>query len=88
MTVGEGGRREGVLARVVREIPGPFGAEVDLSERRGFINPDLTVGPNVAATLPLKADEGLSCPGVKLHGAGFIVTPDEARQPGLVEFRA
>lgn len=83
MTVGESGRREGVLARVVRENPGPFGAEVDLSERRGFINPDLTVGPNVTAALPLKANEGLSCPGVKLHGAGFIVTPDDARQLGL-----
>jgi hypothetical protein len=83
MTVGESGRREGVLARVVREIPGPFGADVDLSERRGFINPDLTVGPNVAGALTLKANEGLSCPGVKLHGAGFIVTPEEARQLGL-----
>jgi hypothetical protein len=47
------------------------------------IHPDLTIGPNTAAAVPLKANEGLSCPGVKLHGAGFIVTPEEARKLGL-----
>ena len=83
MTVGERGRREGVLARVLNEIPGHDHALVELSERRGIINADLTVGPNVAAAQPLKANERVSCPGVKLHGSGFIVTPAEARQLGL-----
>jgi hypothetical protein len=83
MTVGERGRREGVLARVVNEVPGQDYAVVELLERRGVINADLTVGPNVAAAAPLKASEGLSCPGVKLHGSGFIVTPAEAEQLGL-----
>ncbi|MEP6672284.1 MAG: hypothetical protein ABJF10_24180 [Chthoniobacter sp.] len=43
----------------------------------------MTIGANVAAAAPLVANEGVSCPGVKLHGAGFIVTPDEAKQLGL-----
>jgi hypothetical protein len=43
----------------------------------------LTIGPNTTAAVPLKANEGLSCPGVKLHGAGFIVTPEKARELGL-----
>jgi hypothetical protein len=83
MTVGERGRREGILSRVTNETAGEDYALVELSEKRGFINADLTVGPNVAATHPLRSNEGLSCPGVKLHGAGFIVTPDEAVQLGL-----
>ncbi|HSU59950.1 MAG TPA: DNA methyltransferase, partial [Bryobacteraceae bacterium] len=87
MTVGEAGRREGVLARVTRELPGPEHAEVDLSERRGIINPDLTVGPNLVAAHPLKANDGVSCRGVSLHGAGFIVTPAEAKQLGLGRIR-
>ncbi|MEK7833145.1 MAG: DNA methyltransferase, partial [Acidobacteriota bacterium] len=57
--------------------------EVELSEQRGKIFADLTIGANVAAAQPLQANAGLSCPGVKLHGAGFIVTPDEASQLGL-----
>lgn len=31
----------------------------------------------------LRANAGLSCPGVKLHGAGFIVSPETARSLGL-----
>jgi hypothetical protein len=83
MTVGESGRREGVLSRVLHEVPGQDHAVVEFSERRGIIHADLTIGPNVAAALPLKSNEGLSCPGVKLHGAGFIITPREAMQLGL-----
>jgi hypothetical protein len=33
--------------------------------------------------VPLRANERLSCPGVKLHGAGFIVTPEKARDIGF-----
>jgi hypothetical protein len=32
---------------------------------------------------PLKANDGICSPGVKLHGSGFIVTPQEASHLGL-----
>lgn len=86
MTVGETGEHAGVLQQVVRETvegAGDDSIEVFLSERRGKIFADLKIGANVAGAIPLRANEGLSCPGVKLHGAGFIVSPDEARQLGL-----
>ncbi len=85
MTVAQAGKHDGNLMRVVSEEPGDGegAAKVEFIERHGFIHPDLTVGPNTAAALPLLANKGLSCPGVKLHGAGFIVTPEKARELGL-----
>ena len=85
MTVVEAGRREGRLLRVVAEEPGEDegAAKVEFAERYGFIHPDLTIGPDTTVAVPLKANQGLSCPGVKLHGAGFIVTPEKARDLGL-----
>ena len=86
MTVGEAGEHAGVLQKVERETAegaGDDSVEVSLSERRGKIFADLTIGANVAGATPLRANEGLSCPGVKLHGAGFIVSIDQARQLGL-----
>ncbi len=85
MTVAEGGVQDGLLLRVLSEEPGESegAAKVEFLERRGFIHPDLSIGPNTAAAIPLRANEGLSCPGVKLHGAGFIVTPEKARVLGL-----
>jgi len=85
MSVAEAGTSEGRLLRVESEEPGDGegAARVEFNERYGLIHPDLTIGPNTAAAVPLKANEGLSCPGVKLHGAGFIVTPEKARELGL-----
>jgi hypothetical protein len=51
---------------------------VSFGERSGVLHPDLRIGANVAAAKPLRANSSLSCPGFKLHGAGFIVTPDVA----------
>jgi hypothetical protein len=84
MTVAAKGEQEGVLREVVRER----GLETDepvveLVERAGRINPDLTVGVDVTSAAPLLANGGLCSPGVKLHGSGFIVTPEEARHLGL-----
>lgn len=42
-----------------------------------LINDDLSVGANVADARALKANDLISSPGMKLHGAGFIVTPDQ-----------
>ncbi len=49
----------------------------------GRINSDLSTGINPDDAIPLRATERLSCPGVKLHGAGFIVSPMTATQLGL-----
>jgi len=50
---------------------------VALVERVGLIHADLSIGANVAAAKALRANGGISSPGFKLHGAGFIVTPEE-----------
>ena len=78
MTVGERGEAEGVLATVVSETGGGHaGAEVELSIQRGPINADLTVGADVSATEPLRANDGVSFWGVKFYGSGFILTEAE-----------
>jgi hypothetical protein len=56
---------------------------VSFNNRRGVVHADLRVGANVAATQALRANGDISSPGVKLHGAGFIVTPVEAASLGL-----
>ncbi|MEW6489447.1 MAG: DNA methyltransferase, partial [Thermodesulfobacteriota bacterium] len=81
MTVAEAGERPGSVYEVVREDRSE--AAVLLSEVWGKIRSNLTCGADVAAAIPLTANDGLSSPGVKLHGAGFIVTPEEARALGL-----
>jgi hypothetical protein len=67
------------LLTVTRETTGDFGeVNVTLLENDGLIHADLSVGANVASAVALLANANLSSPGVKLHGAGFIVTPEEA----------
>jgi hypothetical protein len=85
MTVGAPGRdRLGRLLEVQRETPLEDGeSEVELSERTGVIHADLRIGADLTRAVPLRANEGLCSPGVKLHGAGFIVTPDQAKALGL-----
>ncbi|WP_296669612.1 DNA methyltransferase [Rhodoferax sp.] len=69
----------GRLLSVTDEQPGPEGdVLVTLVERHGLIHADLTVGANVTSAVALQAMSGISSPGVKLHGAGFIVSPEEA----------
>lgn len=91
MTVG-GLEGQPWLGRVVQEDAGDTpeseaaavkveGIAVDL------INEDLSAGANVAGARALKANGGLSSPGMKLHGAGFIVTPETWQawgRPGIV----
>ncbi|MGA9867785.1 MAG: type IIL restriction-modification enzyme MmeI [Acetobacteraceae bacterium] len=84
MTVAEAGHGNGVLATVIAERAGKDGVpEVTLETRTGQINADLTIGTDVKATKPLRANERIASPGVKLHGAGFIVSPAKARALGL-----
>lgn len=84
MTVMGRSQTEGVIERVVEETVGENGEyQVKTVEDRGQINADLTVGTDVTAAVELRANEHLSNPGVKLHGSGFIVTPEKANELGL-----
>jgi hypothetical protein len=84
MTVAEKGEHLGHLYRVKSEgDTSSEGTSVELAEESGRIFADLRIGCDVAGAMPLKANEDLCCPGVKLHGAGFIVTPEEAASLGL-----
>lgn len=86
MTVAAKGDMPGELLVVTAERDAPderLHREVDLAKETGPIHSNLRVGIDLTSTVPLRANEGLSNPGVKLHGAGFIVTPEQATQLGL-----
>ena len=86
MTVAEKGKAMGRLLSVTEEVKGQTEAEgrvVRFDIQKGKIFANLRIGADVAGAVPLKANDGISSPGVKLHGAGFIVTPNEARALGL-----
>ncbi|MFZ5426793.1 MAG: class I SAM-dependent DNA methyltransferase [Thermodesulfobacteriota bacterium] len=84
LTVAEAGHLPGRLLQVIKETPGEHGeVVVEMLESTGHVNPDLSLGADLSASKALKACEGMSCPGVKLHGAGFIVTPEQAKCLGL-----
>lgn len=76
MTVGGLGNRVGSLLSI--SIESAEKSEVDgrlvkFDHQSGKIFPDLRIGANVLDTKKLFANDGLSSPGVKLHGSGFIV---------------
>jgi hypothetical protein len=84
MTVGSVLRWPGRLLTVTAERAlGDGEVEVELAAREGAIHADLRIGADVAGALPLGANAGLSSPGVKLHGAGFIITREQAAAIGL-----
>ncbi len=88
MTVAEravrGGDDTGTLLRVTAERATAEGVpDVALSMTTAVINPDLSVGADPDQATPLRANENVSSPGMKLHGAGFIVTPTQADTLGL-----
>jgi hypothetical protein len=86
MTVAEGGRKPGRLLTVTHEAKGEAEAEgrpVTFQIEKGKIFANLRIGADVAGAVPLRANEGLAYRGMQLIGAGFIVTPDEARALGL-----
>ena len=83
MTVAARGVHDGRLIEIVSEA----GLDTDnplLEERmtEGRINPDLSLGSDAGAVVPLMANEGLGYRGVQLIGSGFIVTPAQAAHLG------
>jgi hypothetical protein len=84
MTVGDTGTEPGRLFTVTSENQGgEDSVDVVLRETIGRINADLTVGADLTRASALQANARISSPGFKLHGAGFIVTPEEAAALGL-----
>jgi len=84
MSVGTAAASPGRLLTVTEEHAlGDGEVEVGLLPCEGAIHADLRIGADVASARPLRANAGLSSPGVKLHGAGFIVTRQEATSLGL-----
>ena len=84
MTVAARGKRDGTLATVERETGlNTDTPVVELTEQEGRINANLKVGADITAVQPLMANDLISSPGVKLHGSGFVVTPQQATALGL-----
>jgi hypothetical protein len=86
MTVGRAAQEgaEGKLVTVTSEREGDGeGIFVELASQKGELHADLTNGANVAGSLPLSSNVGLSSMGVKLHGQGFVVTAVQAKNLGL-----
>ena len=84
MTAAARGEQDGALATVERESGlNTDTPVVELTEREGRINGNLKVGADITAVQPLMANALMSSPGVKLHGSGFIVTPQQAAALGL-----
>lgn len=77
MTVGVAGKGSGRLLTTISESSSEI-PEVSFSERLGVINSDLSLGTNAGTSKSLQANERICSPGVKLHGAGFIVSPTTA----------
>ncbi len=84
MTTGALGLSQGILATVRTELPRADGyLDVELAVQRGHIHSDLRLGADVASAVPLRSNDRICAPGVKLHGSGFIVTPEQASALGL-----
>ncbi len=64
-------------------VDGEDSPEVVFTQIEGRILSDLTIGANLDSARPLKANLNMSNPGVKLHGLGFVVTPQKAHELGL-----
>ena len=62
---------------------GEDAAEVMFTEELGRVLSDLTIGAELDSAKPLKANEVIAYQGMKLHGSGFIVSPEKAEELGL-----
>ncbi|MBU6122612.1 class I SAM-dependent DNA methyltransferase [Hymenobacter siberiensis] len=70
----------GLLLRVTSEktVANDDSTEVSFSSEEGRIQPDLTIGADLDTAKALRANAGISGPGVKLNGAGFILPESQA----------
>ncbi len=80
MTAVVQGNQIGRLALVQCESPTDDEVVVELRERTGRINANITLGADLSGATTLLANSGLSSPGVQLYGSGFVVTRAEAER--------
>jgi hypothetical protein len=85
MTVGIPGEHQGRLLNVIseRSDDGNEAISVELQEKSGKVYADLTIGADVAGSVSLKENQGISNRGFEIGGAGFIVSPEQAENLGL-----
>jgi hypothetical protein len=84
MTVGQPGNAKGSLFDVVSEQEQDEGSPIlQLQERQGFIQSDLSVSDTVGSVVALKANDALSVNGMMLAGRGFVVSREHAKVLGL-----
>ena len=84
MTVGERGVHDGIRRLVVYEAALDSDQPVvEFHENFGKINSDLTIGLDLTSSKSLRSNLGICSTGVKLHGAGFIISRSEAVHLGL-----
>jgi SAM-dependent methyltransferase len=78
MTVAESGKKDGILHYVIKE----YGLDTDapiieLTERRGPLNADLTIGADVTSAIALRSNDRLASMGPALGGRGFVIFANE-----------
>ncbi len=84
MTVGDTGAGPGTLVQVADRMSRASEGGDQLREPVfGPVSADLRVGIDIRQTKPLASNTGLSAQGMKLHGRGFVVSPEKARELGL-----
>jgi hypothetical protein len=88
MTVGVGGDQPGLLKTIDEEKEGSGEArDVFFTDQYAKVHAYLGAGADLGKARPLLANSDLSCPGVKLHGSGFIITPERAEELGLGQIK-
>ena len=79
MTVATPGQGEGILEKVTAERPMQHGeVEVSLDSATGNLAANLQLGTDINTASALQSNDKIAGMGVALHGAGFIVLPDQA----------
>jgi hypothetical protein len=79
MTVAAPGHAAGRLEKVVSEHAREDGEnEVTLIQSGGILAPNLQIGADLGSTVALESNDKVAGMGVALHGAGFILQPNEA----------
>jgi restriction-modification enzyme MmeI-like protein len=84
ITVGEKGRVDGLLRETIAEDDLETDEpKIAFQDRPGKINSNLSIGVDVTSATKLRATDGMCHDGVKLHGKGFLVRPQDAEHLGL-----